>query len=281
MRLFEVLINDQTFIAPTTGRQFRVVFTISIDFGGYNTYADIAFYNLSESTAAKVFKRETTIGLRAGYDNNIDFIFSGAIRNVFKERNGPDVITRVIARGGNLFTKPTINQTFGPNVPVLDLIKACCTATGYPIVITDEDFADIPPYARGYVLSGDPARELDVLAQAHNFGYVVENNRIIVVRGGKFRKGNPFVVNERNGMVGIPEITEAGCDVDVRLNPKIKIGGRIDIQSVFRTFNFSNLYYQDIPPSAGSGIYNVFRLEHIGDSYGEDWTTRITGIRGT
>ena len=80
-------------------------------------------------------------------------------------------------------------------------------------------------------------------------------------------------------MEGIPEITEQGCDVSLRLSPKVKIGGRIDIQSELRTFNFSNLYFQDIPENAGKGIYRVFRLTHVGNTKGDDWTTKVTAFR--
>lgn len=279
MRLFEILLNDQTFIAQTDGKQFRIVFNILIDFGGYTSYMDLAIYNLSQETSAKIFENESNIGLRAGYDNSIDYLFKGAIRNVFKERNGPDVITRIIARGGTSFDKPTINRTFDKNANIVEIIRACCSSIGYPVIMDDTQFEDVDPYIRGKVLSGDPRRYLDELAKTHGFSYVIDNNRINVVRNNSYRDGSPHVVSEATGMEGIPEITETGCDVNVRLNPKIKIGGRIDVKSEFRTFNFSNLYYQDIPPNAGSGIYRIFKLEHGGDSWGDQWTTKITGFR--
>lgn len=279
MRVFEVLLNDQSFIAQTTGRQFRVTFNVLIDYGGFNTYCDIRFYNLAQTTAAKAFARDTTIGLRAGYDNTIDYIFRGAIRNVFKERNGPDVITRVIARGGTKFDKPVINQTFDKGAGIVEMINACCSSLGYPVVIDSGQFSDIQPYIRGQVLNGDPRQKLTELAETHNFSFVIENDKIVVNRNSGFRQGPPVVISEANGMEGIPEISEVGCDVSTRLNPKLKIGGQIDIRSELRTFNFSNLYFVDIPPNAGTGIYRVFKINHVGDSWGNDWTTKIESRR--
>lgn len=279
MRLFEILVNDQTFIAPMEGRQFKVVFNVLIDFGGFNTYMDLRIYNLTKSTANKVFQRDSTIGLRAGYDDSIDYLFKGKIRNVFKERNGADVITRVIARGGTSFEKPVINQTLGRNTQLTQIIRACAESIGYPLVIDESQFQDVDPYISGYTLIGDPTKQLNTLAQIHGFSYVLENDRLVIVRGGQFRQGQPVIISESTGMEGIPEITETGCDVNVRLNPRLKIGGRIDVQSELRTFNFSNIYYQDVPENAGSGIYRIFRLEHTGDSWGDDWTTSITANR--
>lgn len=279
MRLFEILLNNETLISETDGRQFRVTFNVLVDFGGFNSYMDLAIYNLSESTEAKLRKRGVPIALRAGYTDTNDFIFIGKIQNSFKERNGPDRVLRIVARGGTQDTKPTINKTFDKNANIVEIIRACCESAGYPSVIDSEQFTDVAPYARGRVLSGDPLRELDLLAQTHDFSYVLENDRIIITRNNSFREGTPRVVSQETGMEGIPEITEVGCDVNVRLNPKIKIGGRIDIQSELKTFNFSNLYYQNIPENAGSGVYRIFKIEHVGDNYGDDWTTKITSIR--
>ena len=44
----------------------------------------------------------------------------------------------------------------------------------------------------------------------------------------------------------IPEITEIGVDVTVRLNPSLKMGHRIQLDSERVSFAFNNLYFQDI-----------------------------------
>lgn len=278
-RRWEVLINDETFISEMAGRQFKMTFNIIVDFGGYVSYADISIYNLSQDTIGRVFKRGASVGLRAGYMDSIDYIFKGRINNILRERIGPDTITRIIARGGTQPATQQVNTTLGKNAVITDIIKQCSDAMGYPLVIKTGDFTSINPYPRGYSLNGDPRQCLDKLAQTHKFSYVIENDRIVVVGENSYRDGSPYVVRQEDGMDGIPEITENGADVTVRLSPKIRIGGRIDIRSQLATFNFSNLYFNQIPESAGKGIYRVFRLVHSGDSWGDDWTTRVTGFR--
>ena len=243
-RRWEITLNDETFIEATDGQQFKMDFTIIIDFGGFVSYADIAIYNLSQDTISKVLKKGVKIGFKAGYVDTIDFIFKGTINNVLKERVGPDVITRIVARGGSQPQTALINTTMGVNTTVVDAIRNCASVMGYPLVINPDDFANASPFAKGYILSGDPRVKMDELADAFGFSYVVENDRLVVVADGKFRQGSPLVVDQFNGMEGIPEITEQGCNVSLRLSPKIKIGGRIDIQSELRTFNFSNLYFK-------------------------------------
>jgi hypothetical protein len=249
-----------------------------LDFGGFISYADIGIYNLRNESVSKLLKRDAVITIRAGYQETIDTIFQGKINNTFKERSGPDTIARIIARGGSQ-PKGSINKTLGKNAKLTDIIAACANSLGYPLVINSDDFASVPPYPRGYVLNGDPRVYLDSLAQAHGFSYIVDNERLIVTGNESFRDGEPFIVSQFSGMEGIPEITEVGCDVSVRLSPKVRIGGRIDVKSELATFNFSNLYFQNIPENAGAGIYRVFKVEHVGDSWGDKWTTQITGYR--
>lgn len=278
-RVWELLIDGETFIAATEERQFRIVFNVLIDFGGSVSYADISIYNLSSETSSKAFKRDSNVTLKAGYSETVDSIFKGRITNILYERQGPDTITRLVARGGSQPATQSINKTLGENVKLIEIIKELASSMGYPLVVKSSDFDNVPSYIRGKVLYGDPRQYLDELAKTHNFNYLIENDRMVVVGSESFRGGSPNIVSESTGMEGIPEITETGVDVTLRLTPKIKIGGRIDIQSDNKTFNFSNLYFQNIPPAAGTGIYKVYRIAHTGDSYGDSWSTKITGFR--
>jgi len=279
-RRWEVIIDDQQFIAPTAGRQFKITFEILQDFGGFVSYCDLAIYNLSADTANNAFKKGDKIAFRAGYQDTIDSIFIGTIKNILRERRGPNTITRLICRGGRQADESKqINETLGVNTRITDIIKACGKALDYPIVIEDSQFADIDPYPRGYVLNGDPRVYMDNLAKTHDFSYIVENERMIVVRNNAFRQGDVHVVSQFTGMESIPEITEVGADVIIRLNPRIRIGGRYRIESELATFNFSNLFFQNVPESAGKGEYRIFKLAHSGDSFGDTWSTKITGFR--
>ncbi len=279
-RRWEVLIDGEQFIAPTDGRQFKALFEVLHDFGGFTSYCDLSIFNLSAETANKAFKRGGKLTLRCGYKETIDSIFIGTIRNIIRERRGPDTVTRLICRGGKLTDEPTqINETLGKNVKITAVIRACVKALGYPIVMDDTQFADVAPYPRGQVLNGDPRVYLDNLAQAEKFSYVIENEKVVVVKDGFFRDGTVHIVSQFTGMEGIPEITEVGADVVIRLNPKIRIGGRYQIESDLATFNFSNLYFVDIPESAGKGVYRIFRLSHTGDTWGDAWSTKIVGFR--
>jgi hypothetical protein len=281
-RQFELFVSDRNtpLIAATNDRQFKITFEVLLDFGGYNTYADIAIYNVSRSTESKIFKKYEYVALRAGYESNIDYVFKGNIINILRERQGPNTVTRVICRGGALaLDKSTINRTFDSGVTVPTMIKALADALGFPVVLNESDFSDESPYLSGYILSGDPKRLMNKLAKAHSFNWLIDNERILIVGSESYRSGPVTRVTAAAGMVGIPTITEVGADVMVKLNPALRIGGRFEIDSAFRQINFSNVYFQDVPETAGKGIYRIQKLSISGDSYGESWDTKITGIR--
>lgn len=280
-RLFEIRINDEVFIERTEGRQFRVMFNVLHDFGSTNSYADLTITNLRKATANKVLKKGDRVEIIAGYRSNTDVIFRGVINHVIREKPSPtETGTRIIARSGKLATdRGFVNKSFGSGVTVVDLIKACAESLGLPLVINEPDFSDVPPYAGGYTLVGDPVTYLDALANAHGFKYLIENNRLIVVGNTSYRQGRVYLISQSTGMEGVPEITEVGANVTVRLDPRIKVGSRFKIESEFKSLNFSNLYFQDVPETAGAGEYRAQRVSFSGDSYGNDWSTTITGVR--
>ena len=279
-RRWSVEIDGEVLIPEMAERQFKATFQILHDFGGFTSYADIAIYNLSKDTINKALKRGKNIIFKAGYDGSVDTIFSGTVRNVFPERVGPNTITRLICRGGKLADEqPQVNETLGVNTKLTEIIRACGASLGYPIVMDDAQFADVDPYPFGYTLQGDPRVYLDELAQAHKFDYIIENERLVVVRQGYTRQGDVHVVSQFTGMEGIPEISEVGVDVVTRLNPKLRIGGKFRIESELATFNFSNLYFRDVPETAGQGEYKIIKIEYTGDTWGDAWSDKIYGLR--
>ncbi len=280
-RQFELYVGEgsEPFIAATNDRQFRVVFNVLIDYGAFNSYADIAIYNLSRDTEAKVFERDQPIQFKAGYQDNLDFIFNGQIRNILREKFGPDRITRIICRSADkAVSSASINQSFEENVEAPAIIKACADAMELPLTIKNEDFTGQSPYASGYTLATDPKTALNKLAKAHEFQWLVDNERLVVVGNDSFRDGAVNEISALTGMVGSPEITEVGCDVTKRLDPSVRMGGRFKINSEFAIANFGNVFYQEIPTTIGQGTYNIQRINHTGDSWGDDWNTKLIGL---
>lgn len=275
-RVYQVEVDDEIIIYETdSGLQFHVQFDVTIDALGHVTLCDLNIDNLSESTANKVFKKGAVLGLRAGYNDNSDYIFRGIIRNVFRYREGATTTLQVLARGGEL-RKKEINVALGKNAKLSEVLQAIADAMGYRIVFKAEEYPQ--KFVSGYSMTDNPETILDKLARAYGFNWTIEQNalNVFTVEGG--RSNVVRTINMRSGLEGIPEVTEVGADFSVRLNPSIKIGEKIELDTKYKSFNFSGVYYpSQIQEGAGDGEYTILKIVHRGDNYGQAWSTRCTG----
>ena len=289
-RRFKVWLDSKEFIAGGPGRQFKIVFEISHTFGGAPSFADISFYNLTEETAAKAFKTAraatatspavvgTNIQFAAGYADQIGIIFDGEIRQVLRERIGPDTITRVLARSDKTAeNRDPVSFSLGPGTSAEDVIGTLAVKMGYHEVKLYGDFKSESSYTRGYTTSGDPLIALDALAKAHKFSYHINGSSMRIVKDGDATTDDVHIISQFTGMENIPEITNVGCDVTIRINPHIQIDDKFRVESKYKTFAFSSMYWMEVPESPGQGDYKIIQIQYSGDSWGDRWSQRLFG----
>ncbi len=293
MRRFRIDIDGKPFIEHTVkegsrGRDFRVTFRCNNSYTYCLGLLDLAIYNLAETTQIKQGSR---IALSAGYDDQIDAIFSGCIMGVLKEREGANVLTRLICRSGErpVFDgsgqelRPAINQTFGKGTSVVEIIKAVAAKWGKSVSIQEDQFASVPPLARSRPVTGDVKVVLDDLASEHDFYYCLVQDTLTIDRKDAARKGNAYQLNFKTGLIGVPEMQDENVGVFVgmtsRLAPSLRLGGLVELKSKYASYNTGNMYF--LPPANGgdlSGIYRIMELTHEGDSWGNKWQTEIKGM---
>ncbi|AUR98266.1 hypothetical protein NVP1248O_52 [Vibrio phage 1.248.O._10N.261.54.F1] len=279
-RVYQVEVNDSVVVRETSGGvQFRVQFDVTIDALGHITLCDLNISNLSEDTIGKFFKRGSVLALKAGYSDNSDYIFRGIIRNVFRYRDRATTTVQVLARGGELEKAP-INRALGKNAKLHQVLQSLADAMGYTLNIRKNEFENT--YVTGYSMTGDPATILADLAYAWDFHWSIDGNKLVIFKQATGRTTKTRTINMRSGLEGIPEVTEVGADFSVRMTPSIKIGERIELDTKYKSFNFSGVYYPTkLQDSAGDGEYTIMKIVHSGDNYGDAWSTRCTGYSAT
>lgn len=296
MRKFKVDIAGKPFIDVAEDKEgrsikrcLRVVFNSQASYTYNLGFLDLGIYNLSRETEVRQGDR---ISFSAGYDGEFDVIFTGLIISVIKEKEGPNVITRLLCRSGEspkplpnvTETRPTIEKTFGRNTKITQLIRAIGEAWGKPVQLSEDQFDDCPVMSNGYSLNGDVCVLIDDLSQQFNFQWGLVQDVLIIDRQHKPVKGTPREVSLFTGMIGYPEAADDNLgvfvNVNMRLSPKIRLGTLIDLKSEFASYNTGNMYI--IPPANGgklSGQYRVVEVFHEGDSWGDRWMTKLKGIR--
>ena len=319
LRNYGIEINGQWYIEPLikndTRGQIRTSFDISVTPGEALSYGDIRIYNLagarSDNTTAGVtqtvaadYSRQkydaklpevgSAIRLSAGFstfdtDGNIqnemrDFIFTGTITNIFREREGPNIVTHIYCTSLNtLQDKPLTDSSYANGVRLLDVIKDIAATWGKPLIINEADFSSII-LTSGYVLFNDCQREMNTLARAYKFDWSISQGSMVVQYRGKQRKNVPdFILNAFTGLVGVPEITLGvdglGVTATAKLLPYISYDTVFEIQSDYSVVNSgTNLFNVNQQNTTANGVYNVFGFRHRGDTHGNIWQTEIQGL---
>lgn len=281
LRKWSMQINGEPFIDEREGHQLRVVFDINVGPSNHFSIADIQIYNLAKAT--KVEQRSNIIFF-AGYKDDYDMLFSGTITNVLKERKGPDVITRLLCRGGTPSTIGPMHGAYGSGAHVLDALKDAAKAWPLQLQVEPDQFDESDTLPTGWTASQDTIKTLDSLSDMFKFDWTEERGTLVITRLNKERKTDVFEINQHTGMIGMPELSGVdsgiGVEVTTRINPFIRATSRINVKSEYSTYNTSNLHVVELAGDASaSGEYNVFELSYYGDSHGSAWDMRIRGLR--
>ncbi len=269
--------------------EIKMTFNVTVDSGGYITYMDLSLFNLSDSTMSELSKMETkhsspNIVLGGGYDigqkgfNAFGIIFDGFIKNHIKTRRGADTVYRMLA---TTYRPRTMNLTLGKNTVLNNIIPVLAKQMDVTADFDPEQFKKDPAYPSGYNMQGDPDQIMRKLAKTHNFQWVNDRGRLYVYRADdkppkKGSKGE-IIIDVKKAMEGSPEITETGCVVTTRLNFEPTIGSKVKVVSSFAEVNYTGQYFTKFNETIYSKTYNVLKLEYMGDTHGDLWSTRITG----
>lgn len=246
--------------------------------------AVIRVINLSSQTARAVQKEFTRVTLQAGYERgNFGIVFQGDIKAVRRGRmsgeNNVDTYLDILAADGDLgYNFGVVRKTMAAGYTQRDVLDEAAKAMDIPVGY----FPDIPLQAatRGKVLWGMARNYARDASNSIGCAWSIQNGKISVVPITGYVPGEAVVLNAQSGMIGLPEQTEGGVTVRCLLNPKIRVGGlvQIDNSSIQRTFLGGNLlnapgrlddaskYPGLLPRITDDGFYRVYVAEFEGDS---------------
>jgi hypothetical protein len=247
-------------------------------------------FNLKDTTQQLVYSEFTRVSLAAGYQNGpYGTIFDGTIKQIMRGRaSATDTYLDIFAADGDIpYTDSKMNQTLsGPvgDAQKIQAINEQFGKDGLPAGYT----LDLPPTAslpRGKVLYGltrDYARDT---ADTIDADWSIQNGKVQWVPRTGYRPGEAVELDPRSGLVGIPTQTSGGINASTLLNPNIRCGLLVKINSNLINEGQSaanNLYGSGQLIQTGyntkisqSGFYKVLVSEHNGDNRGNDWYTSI------
>lgn len=300
-------------VADVTGNgidlsELRIKFTIlQSDEESPNT-ANIRVYNLSEATVKKITSltpvEYNRVVLQAGYqDGNFGIIFDGTIRQFRRGReNNIDSYLDILAAEGDIpFEFSYVQQPLAAGWKQSDAISAATKAMGLKEnIVTDSNGLLGGTNPRGKVLWGLARVALRSATQSVGSTWSINNGTVQVIPLQGYLPNEAIVLNAKTGMIGVPEQTDEGIRVKCLLNPKLIIGGRIQIDNASInqltqqgagmagldsplsvgqiTFNSITGEVQLPASVAADGMYRVYVVEYEGDTRGNPWYANIIAL---
>jgi hypothetical protein len=269
--------------------QFHFTFHITqADKENYQA-AFIRIYNVSDETKkewkAKEFSR---VILSAGYQTgNYGVIFDGEIIQAVAGRESPvDTYIDIVAGEGYQANQAVTNQTIAAGATGLTVAQAMADTMGKSL--KPYDYNPDVKLPRGQALYGMSRDVLHYYAAAAGSSYYYDKGFLVWVPLQGHKPGEAVVLNADTGLVGWPQQTQEGVTLRCLLNPLLDVGAtmKIDNASIQQavtsaSFTAESDYFNTIPPLDNDGIYRIYRIQHSGDTRGNDWYSDIVGLAVT
>jgi len=181
------------------------------------------------------------------------------MRDVEHTREGPDIVTTLSCGDGDkAFRRATISKTYPAGTKVEDVVEGIYQELSKEGVSRGEwRFPDgMEPFKRPYSMCGGCKRELDTIGRGKGFYWSVQNGAMEVHPGDGFI-GGIVLITPQTGMIDVPTLTDNGVKVSCLLNPEIRPGRRVRIES------------QVLEMNAEGGEYRVSEATYSGGNHDE------------
>jgi len=256
---------------------------------------DARIYNMKPETANTISKAEfTTVSLSAGYPSNFGLLFQGSIKQFRSGRvNQQDSYVDITAADGDqAYNYAYISQTViagSPTGSIAKQIQSSLAKHSGKQPITQGYQPNFPPsgLVRGRVLYGMTRDEMRDFAWQSNCKCSIQDGALTFIPYVSYVPGGQVpLISVKTGLIGVPEQTQAGINIRVLLNPTLKVGQliQLDTQSEINKFRFGLDLQSQITNAAlakqiktnDQGLYYVMIANHSGDTRGQNWYTDLT-----
>lgn len=222
---------------------------------------DVEFLTTFTSQWIAINQRKR-IRVFGGYeDTSVSLLFDGDIIEATPTLP-PDIWLICKARSGNYGNSTVISKSINQQLPAKEVFKQVSNWARLPL----QDYSTTNKQINGFDFSGGSTQIINQLNQIGGIIAYEEDGNLKIVDekapniGGEVRK-----ISLDSGMVGIPKVDALGCEITTFLDPVIKLGQRIELESI------------RIP--AANGIYWIYELRHDGHLRGNDFHTIMKGRR--
>ncbi|WP_407488448.1 baseplate hub protein [Acinetobacter baumannii] len=276
---------------------FRIVFHVGQATTSTPKAAEFYIYNMSESTMNRLAgvnneRIDTTVILECGYLlGPMEVVFKGRVFQFRRGRDNPtDTWLCILAQSGDkLKSTALVNQCIPAGTTINDSGKILI-AEANKQGVESGDLVELrqQQYPRGRVFFGSLEQNLRQFYEENNMLIDFSDDTLSMVPVASYIPVPVQILTAKTGMVGMPQLTSEGLKVTCLLNPKMKWGGRVQVDMTnLQTEGFDISYggqkvdqAQKDPKMAtnAGGLFLIRSVEHYGDTRGNDWYTYLVCI---
>ncbi len=239
----------------------RMAFKVEKTLKAHANQAELRIWNLSPDSRAKLIK-DLTVSIVAGYQQDINQIFSGTMRKVDHPKIGPDFITTARIGDGEKEIKSARIRTsrkgkFTPADLMKTLIKETGLKSGNAIKKAEQGDLDgaWKDITSGLVLSGNTYDKLEEAARNAGYDVSVQDGALLLLGEDETTQETSIEVSSATGLIGSPQQAEGGFIRAVSLlNGQLTPGRQVELKS--RQFN---------------GACRIDKVVFVGDTHGQEW----------
>lgn len=241
-----------------------------------NQTGEINIYNLNPETEKLILSKGTKVYLEAGYDDGENYgqIFYGDIIQPFRGKENPtDYFLKLVCLADDDFMNwgiTGLSARRGTNYR--DLVHLIASQSEPALEVGEiPDGWGMNKLSRGLSLFDTTKSVLRGVGRSQNSIITIDNGKINVTSlNTPAQPTEAFVMSSQTGMIGMPTQTFEGVNVTCLLNPRIKLGGWLQINNadiienqiqVGELFNALDL----------DGLYRVISQTFRLDTRGNDW----------
>ncbi len=308
--VWQVTINDGQLIKKYDALDISFKITKSAD--TTPNELEIELYNLNGESRGFIQKL-CNIELLAGYQELNGLIFKGVVEFVGHEKQGTEWVTKVTAKDGAIQWRNTfINISFAKGTTIDKVIKKLFDKITEPPAIaskfkaidtalkgelelaTTKLYPQAPKVSqkpnktaqpapgpdkvkaardraaaakqrkenikleKARLVRGSAMKKLDLFCKSYGLEAIWDDQTLHVIPIDSGLNGDTQVLSAQSGLIGSPEQIETGLKIQSLLRCDLKIARVLILESV---------YY--------SGIYQIQRVEHAGNTRSEEWFTTV------
>lgn len=219
----------------------------------------VTLYNLSEDSIRKLEVPGTVVQAFAGEDVP-GLLGRGdvAVKGVRTKIAPPNRVTSLEAGDGRRrWRESELSKSWPPNTTLNQILNEAIVAFGVPRGFVSPRLPLTTKFASGYAWLGRVRDLLDDILAPHSAEWTLKDGQIDILMPGDALPGNAVFLSPSTGLVGAAERTSKGVNFTSLLNPQIRPGKGIQLDSF-----------------AAKGLFRVSKVSHKVDSRGIIWETK-------